>query len=466
MPGHRGNCREGGWVVTVIFSFGCMETTVKMIEFIASRQLFKESDILLVGVSGGVDSVVLIDLLHKAGMAFAVAHCNFKLRGEASELDEALVQSLAVKYDKPYFVKSFDTRLVASELGISIEMAARDLRYAWFEEMRRAHHFDWIVVAHHLDDQAETFFLNLARGTGIGGLTGMNVVNGRVVRPLLFASRKEIETYALTRQLLYREDGSNANTDFQRNKIRHLILPLMEELNPSFRQGLQETIRHLKDTSFIYQHAIEQAKDRTIQYLSVDEFQVVLEELKLLDPISSYLFEFLKPCHFNGDVVEEIVNALDGQPGKQFFSPTHRALLDRDFLLVQKLTSTETKRYYLDDNLSRLDFPIKLSFTTLRSSDLHSFKGLQNIALVDKRMLQFPLILRKWQAGDYFRPLGMKGKKKLSDFFIDEKLNLADKENVWLLTNGEEIVWIIGIRLDDRYKISSSATEVLKISTT
>ena len=209
----------------------------RLIKNIESHQLFAPNDTLLVGVSGGIDSVVLVDLLYHAGLAFAVAHCNFNLRGEESNLDEAFVRKLAIRYDKPYFNKSFDTKAVAVEKGISIEMAARDLRYAWFEDIRHSCHYDWIVVAHHRDDQIETFFLNLARGTGISGLTGMKVINGRVVRPLLFATRKEIERYAIEKFLDYRDDSSNSLTDFQRNKIRHLVLPLMEEFVDVLDEG-------------------------------------------------------------------------------------------------------------------------------------------------------------------------------------------------------------------------------------
>lgn len=436
----------------------------RLIKNIESHQLFAPNDTLLVGVSGGIDSVVLVDLLYHAGLAFAVAHCNFNLRGEESNLDEAFVRALAIRYDKPYFYKSFDTKTVAIEKGISIEMAARDLRYAWFEDIRHSYHYDWIVVAHHRDDQIETFFLNLARGTGISGLTGMKVINGRVVRPLLFATRKEIEKYAIEEFLDYRDDSSNSHTDFQRNKIRHLVLPLMEELNPSFREGMQDTIAHLQDTYLIFNQAIEQAVERVVRRKSANESELSIAELKLLHPISTYLFEILKPYHFNGEVINEIIQSFDSQSGKQFFSTTHRAVLSREVISLQRRATDSFIRYYLDESCGNLEHPIKLNITIQKRTPSFKLSTSSKTAMFDKDKLQFPLILRKWQAGDYFMPLGMKGMKKLSDFFVDEKFSLTDKENTWLLTNGEEIVWIIGVRLDDRYKISPATTNILVVN--
>jgi len=433
-------------------------------KYIESLRLFSPGDTLLAGISGGMDSVVLTELLHRAGLAFAVAHCNFNLRGEESDQDEAFVRQLALKYDKPIYCKSFKTKKIASERGISIEMAARDLRYEWFEEIRKNHHYDWVVVAHHLDDQAETFFLNLARGTGISGLTGMKAVNGKVVRPLLFTTRKEIQQFVLENDLAYREDSSNALTGFQRNKIRLQVLPLMEELNPSFRGGLQETISHLRDTYSIYNQAIEQARERILRRRSADEFEICTDELKFLEPVATYLFEILKPFRFNGEVVNEIVNSLDGQPGKQFFSPTHRAVMDRGSIVVNKLTNVAQELYYLEEDCQCIKIPVDLTMESIEMTATFRIDTSPKTAMIDKDKLQFPLILRRWRKGDYFQPLGMKGIKKLSDFFVDEKISLTDKENVWLLTNGEEIVWMVGIRMDDRYKITKETTKILVVS--
>ncbi len=433
----------------------------RFIKYIESNQLFSPNDTLLVGVSGGIDSVVLIDLLNRAGMAFAVAHCNFQLRGAESDRDERFVRELSESYGILCFCKNFDTKEYANENGISIEMAARDLRYDWFEEVRKAHHFDWIVVAHHRDDQIETFFLNLARGTGISGLTGMKVVNGKVVRPLLFGSRKEIENYAAAHKLQFREDSSNALTDFQRNKIRKMVVPLMEELNPSFRESMDETIGHLRETSAIYFQAVERVKELAVRIKPNGETEILLAELRLLNPLSTYLFELLRPFHFNGEVVEEMVKALDGQTGKQFFSPSHRAVLDREVIIISILSDGASARYYLEETLSGIDVPVKLSISTQKRTSSFKLYTSPRIASLDMDLLQFPLILRKWQKGDYFQPLGMQGMKKLSDFFVDEKFSLPQKEECWILANGEEIVWIVGVRVDDRYKITPETKNIL-----
>jgi tRNA(Ile)-lysidine synthase len=435
----------------------------RLIKHIDSARLFSLNDSLLVGVSGGLDSVVLVNLLYNAGFSFALAHCNFQLRGEESDQDEAFVKALAARYDKPFFHTTFDTVKVAENEGISIEMAARNLRYPWFEEIRRRHHYDWILVAHHLDDQIETFFLNLSRGTGISGLTGIKAVNGRVVRPLLFARRQEIETYAIEQNIDFREDSSNVLLDFQRNKIRHIVVPFMEELNPSFRLGMQETISHLHDAYLIFQQAVDLAAERVVTHMSGGEIEISLAELRLLDPLSTYLFEILKPFHFNGDVVDEMINCIDRQPGKQFFSATHRAILDREVILVQKIKEVTQRRTYLEESSGRIESPVNLSISIKKRDVTLQLKTPSHLALIDKDKVRFPLIIRKWQPGDYFQPLGMKGMKKLSDFFVDEKYSLADKEKVWLLTNGEEIVWIIGVRLDDRYKITAETRNILEV---
>ncbi len=429
---------------------------------IETHHLFAPSDTILVGVSGGIDSVVLLDLLDQAGFSIALAHCNFKLRGVESELDQKLVTELARKYDKPLFSTEFDTAEYAADNGISIEMAARELRYHWFEEIRVSHHYDWIAVAHHRDDQLETFFLNLARGTGLQGMTGMQPVNGKIVRPLLFASRKEIEDYRFENHLEYREDQSNKSVDFQRNKIRHQLMPLMEELNPAFRDNLSKTMAILQDVNSIYQQEIARMWER-VSLRRNDEYLLSISELKMLQPLGTYLFEFLKPFQFNSEVVADLLDSLDGQPGKQFFSPTHRLDVDRGFLIIRKNEKIIEKTYYLDENQQLIDQPIKLQITNIKRDAQFQLISSSKIALIDKDKLQYPLLIRKWKTGDFFRPLGMVGFKKLSDYFIDEKFSLAAKERTWILANGEQIVWIIGHRLDDRYKITAETKEMLKI---
>lgn len=431
-------------------------------KFISENHLFDKTDTILVGVSGGIDSVVLLDLLDKGGYNFVIAHCNFQLRGEESDGDERLVVELARKYDVPLFKTTFDTADYAQEKKISIEMAARDLRYQWFEEMRVTHHCDFIAVAHHRDDQIETFFLNLARGTGLNGLTGMKPINGKVVRPLLFASRNEIEKYRHEHFLEFREDGSNASLDYQRNKIRHTLLPVMETLNPSFREGLVKTMGYLDDSLKIFNQSIQQNWERVVQRTGTD-YLISIPELKLLEPLATYLFEFLKPFGFNSDVVDDIILGLDGISGKQFLSVSHRLVRDRESLILTPLLSENQRQFYLDENVELMTHPVLLKISFVQNDDHFKMSKSPLIAYIDRDRIHFPLLIRKWQSGDYFKPLGMSGLKKVSDFFIDMKFSLPEKQNSWILANGEQLVWIIGHRLDDRFKITSDTKVILKI---
>jgi tRNA(Ile)-lysidine synthase len=428
--------------------------------YIEENHLFNQSDTILVGVSGGTDSVVLLDLLDKAGYSVVIAHCNFNLRGEESDRDERLVIDLGHKYDVPVYKTAFDTYSYAAENKISIEMAARDLRYEWFETIRSTHHYDYIAVAHHRDDQLETFFLNLARGTGVNGLTGMRPINGRIVRPLLFSSRLEIEKYRRKNFLEFNEDSSNQSIDFQRNKIRHNLLPVMETLNPSFREGLIKTMGYLEDIAKISERAIALAWERVIVRKEGDLF-ISIAELKLLDPISTYLFEFLRPFGFNSVTVEEIIASLNGISGKQFLSLSHRIVHDRDSLILTKLIEENKAHYYLDSDIMELATPVPLKIRTLSNDSSFRITSSQFIAYIDLDKVQFPLLIRRWQNGDYFKPLGMEGFKKVSDFFIDSKLSLPEKEKVWILANGEQIIWIMGHRLDERFKITHETRQVL-----
>ena len=434
----------------------------RFINYIKENHLFNQTDTILIGVSGGVDSVVLLDLLDKSGYSVAIGHCNFRLRGTESDGDEKLVVDLAHKYDVPFYKTAFDTAEYAQENKISIEMAARELRYQWFETIRTNHHYDYIAVAHHRDDQLETFFLNLARGTGLSGLTGMRPINGKIVRPLLFASRQEIENYRHENFLDFREDSSNQSLYYQRNKIRHTLLPVMETLNPSFREGMIRTMSYLEDVSKICDKAVSQAWEQ-VSVRKRNEVMISIAELKLLDPLSTYLFEFLKPYGFNSVVVNDIIGSLDGISGKQFISQTHRIVHDRELLILAPLHHQNRKHFYLEEGKEELISPVHLKIGITKRKDSFKIPDSSLVACIDYDKVQFPLIIRKWQKGDYFKPLGMNGFKKISDFFIDSKLSLPQKENTWIMTNGEQVLWIIGQRLDERYKITPATLTILRV---
>jgi tRNA(Ile)-lysidine synthase len=435
----------------------------RFLKYINSENLFETTDKLLIGVSGGVDSVVLSNLIDRVGNQFALAHCNFNLRGEESDDDEQFVRSLAQQLGAVFFKTSFATRNVAEEQGISIEMAARNLRYNWFEEVRSQQGFDYVVVGHHLDDVLETFLLNLSRGTGIRGLSGIKPKTGKIVRPLLFALRSEIEEFAQNNQLQFRHDSSNDDTAIKRNLVRHQIMPLLESLNPQFKHNFERSIGYLKATEKVFLQAINEAKELV---LSADGelVKVSKKELQQLDPQAIYLFEFLREYNFSSEVVDDILLAINKLSGKQFFSETHRLVIDREELLITPLKQDLFEMYYIERGTDEIQEPLHLRFTVEEVTDKIVFAKTELIALFDFDKIEFPLVLRKWKQGEYFRPLGMQGLKKVSDFFIDQKYSLPEKENSWILESADKVVWIVGKRIDDRFKVTSTTKKILKIS--
>lgn len=431
-------------------------------KYIQEEQLFSRTDKLLLGVSGGVDSVVLAQLVDQLGNEFALAHCNFNLRGTESDHDQQLVEELAGKMGVKCFFTSFQTIEYAQEKGVSIEMAARELRYNWFEETRVEMGYDCIVVGHHLDDVLETFILNLSRGTGIRGLSGIKPKAGKVVRPLLFATRAEIETFAKAQELQFCYDSSNDDTLIKRNKVRHQIMPLLDEMNPAFRKNLQRTIGYLNQTETVFLQHIGKIRSEIVKQEN-DWLKIPISELLLLQPLAIYLYELLRPYGFNSEMVAEIEQAFDTPPGQQFFSASHRVVVDRDEIIITPVEQEMPHLFYIEKHDQELFEPEHLKVTVERYYPGYQIPKSNNIALLDYDKLHFPLVLRKWQQGEYFRPLGMDGFKKLSDFFIDEKFSIPEKERAWILASDNKVVWIVGKRIDDRYKITSQTHMVLKI---
>ena len=432
---------------------------------IRENNLFLPDEKILLGISGGLDSVVMLDLFHRSGFQFAIAHCNFQLRGNDSDEDEELVRRLALQYQVQYYGTRFNTKEYAREKGISIEMAARDLRYEWFEKIRIKEGFDWIAVAHHADDSRETFLLNLIRGTGIRGLRGIQPKVGKVIRPLLFANRKDVNQYATDFHLEYRDDQSNWDTVHLRNKIRHEVLPLFEEMNPAFRNSLSETMERIYEAESMI-HTLVESQRKLLVKEQDDQLIIELENLIPLTPRQTWLFELLRPYHFKKEVVREISNSLDESlSGKKFYSSTHRLIRDRKSLILSPLEEEEDsfQRYYIEANAAHIDHPVKLELSVIENTPDFHIPRTNTIACLDYDQLTFPLMIRKWQQGDYFCPLGMKGMKKVSDFFIDRKFSIPQKESTWLLTCNSKIVWIIGHRLDDRFKVTRDTKKILLI---
>ena len=430
-------------------------------EFISTNKLFDKSHKILVAVSGGIDSVVLCHLLEKVGFDFGIAHCNFNLRGKESDSDEKFVKNLAKQFNVPFHVKRFNTQAYSDKHGISIQMAARDLRYSWFEEIRAKNHYTYIAIAHHQNDEIETFFINLIRGTGIAGLHGIKVKTGNIVRPLMFADRKQIENFASKNKIKYREDSSNVSLKYLRNKIRHKLLPLLKEINPDVESSVINDIKRITQIENVFQSLVKEKKAAIVKQNGNIVF-IDIEKIFALQHKELFLYEFLKPYNFSGDIIEKISDSLKKTSGKQFFSSTHRLLKDRTHLIISPLNnSKKEKKILIKENYSDIKIPLHLKFRTYNVSNNFEILKEKNIACFDKDKLIFPLILRKWKDGDYFYPFGMKGKKKISDFFTDQKLSILDKENIWLLCNENDIVWVVGHRLDNRYKVTDKTQRVL-----
>ncbi|MDW5289871.1 tRNA lysidine(34) synthetase TilS [Formosa sp. PL04] len=416
---------------------------------------------MILTISGGIDSVVLAHLCHDLGLNIALAHCNFNLRGEESDADEAFLVKLADDLDLEIFIESFDTAQYAEDAKLSIQMAARELRYRWFEELVDLLHYDYVLTAHHADDNLETFLINLSRGTGIEGLTGIPEINDYIVRPLLPFSRNEIQDYAKTNHIKWREDSSNSSTKYLRNKLRHDVVPVLKEINPQWLQNFKMTQDHLHDSKVLIDDYMTQV------YIDVVAFEAetiklsVPKLLKYPNP-KPYLYELLKAYKFTA--WNDIYNLLEAQSGKQVFSETHRLLKNRDFLILS-LKGTEDEISEKEHEISEDFNPIETAFGTLYFETVSELRASTNSTIfVDKDLLKFPLTIRKWERGDFFFPLGMRGKKKLSKYFKDEKLSLLEKEQVWVLCSNSQIVWIINRRSDNQFKVTSETKQILKIS--
>ncbi len=411
---------------------------------------------LLLAVSGGVDSIVLLYLCRQLDLSFAVAHCNFQLRGDESDDDEQFVKAICHELRIPIFIEKFVTAAFAEVHKLSIQVVARKLRYEWFETLLQNHDYDYILTAHHLDDSLETFLINFTRGTGLEGLTGIPEQNESIIRPMLKFSRNEIEDFAKENKLPWREDSSNASDKYLRNKLRHHVIPILKELNQSLLTSFENTLTHLGQAQSMVDDASKIVYRKVVEDGNGQK-KINLSELLQLPNYRAYLFQWLNPFGFSD--WNAIYDLVEAQSGKQIFSVKFTLLKDRNYLVVFPTQIENPEIYFVNEHQNEVKIPLKLSFCMVDDISVQS----TNTIFVDENLLQFPLQIRKWQQGDVFYPLGMEGKKKVSKFFKDEKLSLPEKSNTWILCSDNQIVWIIGKRADNRFKITKQTTKIIQI---
>ena len=434
-------------------------------DFIFKNNLLPDTTPTLLAVSGGLDSTVLAHLFRAADLPFGLAHCNFQLRDDESEGDEVFVQALAERYDFPFFTKRFDTKDYAQKMGLSIQMAARTLRYSWLEDVRTAHGFSALATAHHLNDAVETVLLNFARGTGLAGLTGIAARNGALIRPLLFATRPELEAYAAANTLAWREDRSNATDDYARNYVRHNLVPPFLTLNPNFLATAARNLRRLRATQANADFLLRQFLD--VPPLPEQGFSLDKHRLAQLPDARQALQTLLTPYGFTDDQVRQLAESTDHIGLELHSADGWRALNDRRQLVVTANAATPALlplRIQPDDLLLRLSDGRALLLTPAEATG--PYPDGRNAVLLDAEKLQFPLLLRPWQPGDWFQPFGMQGQRqKLQDFFTNAKLSRLEKEQTWVLENKDgAIIWVVGHRMDERFKVQDFTNKALKIS--
>lgn len=420
---------------------------------------------VLVAVSGGADSVALLHTLVTAGFYCIAAHCNFHLRGAESDSDEKFVRDFCDELSVPCHVAHFDTKTIARERAISIEMAARELRYQWFDKLLDEHNIPCVAVAHHSDDAAETFLLNLVRGTGIRGLSGMKEVSGRIVRPLLKYSRQEIELYCRAHKLHYVTDSTNLSDAYTRNRIRHHVIPQFKAINPSFLATMRGNMNHLNQICSLFERQVEDFKRRAVVELD-GQVLISMSHLLQLPNLEPYLFDLLFSKGFTSDAIDKINRCVtDSRWGRLFFSPTHRVIVDRYNIIVQpRDKEVEQDEFDIEMDQTIIYKPITMNIRHMDKGADFEISRDPKIVHLDASKIYYPLTLRRWHNGDSFRPLGMKGFKKLSDFFVDGKFSRAEKEQVWVLLSGGEIAWIVGKRIDDRFKVTESTTDIIEFA--
>jgi tRNA(Ile)-lysidine synthase len=443
-------------------------------EYIATNHLFQLKDKLLLAVSGGVDSVVLCELCRQAGYDFVMAHCNFQLRGAESERDEAFVKTLGEKYGVEVFTKIFDTSSIAAAEKKSIETTARDLRYKWFYELigswqQRIAKTDnqslitdnyYILTAHHADDNIETVIMNFFRGTGIAGIRGILPKQGKIIRPLLFAKRKELEGFVKENELVFVTDSTNAENDYTRNLFRNKILPEVATVYPDAVNNVLSNIGRFAETEELYQQAIALHKKKLIEKRG-NEFHIPVLKLQKTQPLQTVLYEIIKGYNFSSHQTPEAIALLKSETGKYIQSATHRIIRNRNWLIITPNETAAAQNILIEAVDEKITFDKGEIKIKRQTATQHTIQNSTLFAQLDINEIAFPLLLRKWKQGDYFYPLGMDKKKKLSRFLIDQKLSLPQKENTWVVEMNKKIIWVVGMRIDNRFKITNSTQQVL-----
>ena len=445
----------------------------RFIDYNKEQNLFQKNDRLLLAVSGGVDSVVLCKLCKQANYHFQIAHCNFQLRGEESERDEKFVRSLAEKYEVEIFVKRFDTKEYAAQNKVSIQVAARELRYKWFEEVASSPdnyreqeggsgNEPWIVTAHHANDNIETLLMNFFKGTGIKGLQGILPRQGNIIRPLLFAKKEEILQFARENNLSFVEDSSNSSDKYTRNYFRNQLIPALKKVFPQVEENLLNNIDRYREIEILYSQSVVLHKKKLLETKGNEVHIPVLKLLKV-GPLKTLIYEIIKDYGFTAHQMEEVVSLLKSGSGKYISSATHKIIKNRNWLIIAPINPLEANHILINETDKEIDF--EDGKLRIKNYDLEMGKPPCSdfIATLDAANIRFPLLLRKWKQGDYFYPLGMRHKKKLSKFFIDQKLSVTDKEKVWVIESDKKVIWIVGKRIDDRFKITDKTKKVLSI---
>ncbi len=451
------------------------------VEYIKNENLFQKRDRLLLAVSGGIDSVVLCELCNQAGFGFEIAHCNFQLRGEESERDEVFVQSLGDLYSAKVFIKKFETQKYAAEKKVSIQVAARELRYEWFDKLTSlprekrqqatsdfpetlyiTYRTSYILTAHHANDNIETLLMNFFKGTGIKGLYAILPKQGKIIRPLLFAKKKDIISFAKENNLSFVEDSSNLSDKYTRNYFRNQLIPSIQKVFPEVEDNLLHNVERFKDTEMLYQQAIQFHKKKLLEYKH-NEIHIPLLKLLKAVPLRTILYEIIKEYGFTAHQTDEVLHLLKSGSGKYVSSSTHKIIKDRKWIIISSHNTKEASNILIDADNKKIVFENgQLELTKIEKTD--TLLSTENsIAMLDANNIIYPLLLRKWKQGDYFYPLGMKKKKKLSRFFIDQKLSLTDKEKIWVIESNNRIVWIVGRRIDDRFKITPATKKIIAI---